>query len=108
MAPMSNNPVDLTSWPELDEVDVVPVRPSYAKARALVWGTVTLGIGLALLDRLWRFPFGATKRLQCGSGDFGGLWVTSMGLWGLEEWKGWPLRGYLRGAGRVYRSGWWS
>ena len=32
-----------------------------------------------------------------------------MGLWGLEEWKGWPLRGYLvREHDVVYRSGWWS
>ena len=40
---------------------------------------------------------------------FGSVWLTVMGFWGLEEWKGWPLRGYLvREHDVVYRSGWWS
>ena len=52
MSSLSNDPIDLASWPELDEVDVVAVLPSYAKARALVWGTVTLGIGLAFAGPL--------------------------------------------------------
>ena len=68
MSSLSNDPIDLASWPELDEVAVVAVLPSYAKARALVWEPSRSASDLPLLDRLWRFPFGATKRLQCGSG----------------------------------------
>ena len=110
MSLLSNDPIDLTSWPELDEVDVVAVLPSYARARALVWGTVTLGLGLAFYGPLVAISFWGDKSPSAWLWViFGGLWVTSMGLWALEEWKGWPLRGYLvRERDVVYRSGWWS
>ena len=48
MAHLKNAFVDLADWPELEEVQLVPVLPSYAKARALVWGVVTLGAGARL------------------------------------------------------------
>lgn len=110
MSSLSNDPIDLASWPELDEVAVVAVLPSYAKARALVWGTVALGIGLAFAGPLVAISVWGDKTPSVWLWViFGGLWFTSMGLWGLEEWKGWPLRGYLvRERDVVYRSGWWS
>ena len=48
----------------------------------------------------------------CAWGWWTGLgmaWVAAMGIWGLEEWKGWPIRAYLvREYDVVYRHGWWS
>ena len=49
---MSNDPIDLASWPELDEVDVVAVLPSYARARALVWGLSAVLLALLLIGPL--------------------------------------------------------
>ena len=47
MTHVKNELVDLAGWPDLDETQLVSVLPSYAKARALIWSTVTLTSGLA-------------------------------------------------------------
>ena len=110
MAHLKNAFVDLADWPELEEVQLVPVLPSYAKARALVWGGVTLGVGLAFAAPLAAIAtWGDKAPPRALWMIFGGLWLLSMGWWALEEWKGWPLRGYLvRDRDVVYRRGWWS
>ena len=48
MAHVKNAFVDLADWPKLDEIQLVPVLPAYAKARALVWGVVTVMVGTGL------------------------------------------------------------
>ena len=110
MAPLSNNPVDLTSWPELDEVDVVPVRPSYAHARCMIWSAFAVLLALILIGPLAGVAIwgdGVPPRILWVGLSM--IWVLIMGLWALEEWKGSPLRGYLvREQDVVYRSGWWS
>ena len=91
MSPLINDPIDVTSWPELDEVDVVAVLPSYARARALVWGTVTLGLGLAFSGPLVAIAIWGDKTPSVWLWViFGGLWVTSMGLWALKNGMGGP------------------
>ena len=50
-------------------MDVVAVLP-YAKARALVWGTVTLGIGLAFAGPLVAISVWGDKPLRVALGDF--------------------------------------
>ena len=104
MAHLQNDLVDIAGWPVLDDLELVAVLPSYAKARGLVWGTVTAD---------WRWPAGPCRHFHLGENilrrlvvDFGAVWATSMGLWGLEEWKGWPLRGYLLGTRCGAGSGW--
>ena len=47
MTHLKNAFVDLADWPELDEIQLVPLLSAYAKARALVWGVVTVVVGLA-------------------------------------------------------------
>ena len=68
MSSLSNDPIDLASWPELDEVDVVAVLPPTPRLGPWFGEPSRSASDLPLLDRLWRFPFGETKRLQCGSG----------------------------------------
>lgn len=110
MPHLKNAFVDLADWPELDEIQLVPVLPAYAKARALVWGAVTLGLGLAFAGPLAAIAHWGDKTPPRALWlIFGGLWLLSMGWWALEELKGWPLRGYLvRDRDVVYRRGWWS
>lgn len=110
MPHLKNAFVDLADWPELDEIQLVPVLAAYAKARALVWGVVTLGLGLAFAGPLAAIAHWGDKTPPRALWlIFGGLWLLSMGWWALEEWKGWPLRGYLvRDRDVVYRRGWWS
>lgn len=107
---MSNDPIDLASWPELDEVDVVAVLPSYARARALVWGVSAVLLALLLIGPLVGVAIwgdSAPPRILWVA--LGSTWGLTMGIWGMEEWRGWPLRGYLvRERDVVYRSGWWS
>ena len=107
---VKNELVDLAGWPELDEVDLVAVLPAYAKARAVVWGAVALATGLLVAGPLTAIAVwgDSTPPWQLWV-ILGSVWALVMGLWGLEEWKGWPLRGYLvREHDVVYRSGWWS
>ena len=40
MTHLKNAFVDLADWPELAEIQLVPLLSAYAKARALVWGVV--------------------------------------------------------------------
>lgn len=110
MSFLKNDLIDVSDWPELDESHLVPVMASYAKARGLVWGCVTAGLALAFAGPLVAIEWwgnGSPPRFLWWL--FGAAWALSMGLWGLEEWKGWPLRGYLvREHDIVYRSGWWT
>lgn len=110
MAHLQNDLVDIAGWPVLDDLELVAVLPSYAKARGLVWGTVAAGLALAFAGPLVAISiWGENNPPLVLWLIFGAVWVTSIGLWGLEEWKGWPLRGYLvREHDVVYRSGWWS
>ena len=110
MAPLSNDPIDLTAWPALDEVDVVSVLPSYARARALVWGVSAVLLALLLIGPLVGVAiWGESTPPRILWIALGSTWGLIMGVWGLEEWRGWPLRGYLvRERDIVYRSGWWS
>lgn len=110
MTHVKNELVDLAGWPELDETQLVSVLPSYAKARALIWSSVTLTSGLAFAVPLAAIEmWGDTHVPGALWLIVGGLWLVSTGWWALEEWRGWPLRGYLvRDRDVVYRRGWWS
>ena len=110
MTHLKNAFVDLADWPELDDIQLVPVLPAYAKARALVWGVVTVVVGLAFSGPLVAVAiWGDNAPPRMLWLIFGGMWLLSMGWWALEEWKGWPLRGYLvRDRDVVYLRGWWS
>jgi len=110
MLHVRNELVDVAGWPELEEEHLVQVLPSYAKARAIVWGCSALVLGLVLIGPLVGIAL-------WGDGSpplalwiaLSAVWLLVMGCWGLEELKGWPLRGYLvREHDIVYRNGWWS
>ena len=49
MMHVRNELVDVAGWPELEEDHLVQVLSSYAKARAIVWGSSALVLGLVLV-----------------------------------------------------------
>ena len=110
MTSFRNDLVDIQSWPTLDEDDLIQVLPSYAKARGIVWVSVTMGTGLVVWGPLWALSVWGQQPVAWGWWlGLGCAWVVSMGIWGLEEWKGWPIRAYLvRENDVVYQHGWWS
>ena len=110
MTDVKNSVVDPAGWAELDESRMVGVLPAYGKARALVWAGVAAGTAVAIAGPLLAIAAWGDKSPPLNLWlILGGVWMTSMGFWALEEWKGWPLRGYLvRELDVVYRSGWWS
>ena len=110
MTSFKNDLVDIQSWPALNEVDLVPILPSYAKARGIVWTSVTTLTGLIVWGPLWALSVWGQQPVPWGWWTgLGMAWVAAMGIWGLEEWKGWPIRAYLvREYDVVYRHGWWS
>jgi hypothetical protein len=71
MSHLKNELVDLAEWPELAEVDLVSVLPSYAKARAVVWGSVALGTGLLVAGPLTALA----------------VWGDSTPPWQLWDWR---------------------
>ena len=108
MTSFKNDLVDIQSWPTLNEVD----RPHFAilcKARGIVWTSVTTLTGLIVWGPLGIVCLGSAAVPWGWWTGLGMAWVAAMGIWGLEEWKGWPIRAYLvREYDVVYRHGWWS
>ena len=106
-----NDMVHLEGLPSLTEDALASLEPSYGRARGLVFAIGTLGSGMAWLAPMVALTFwgdGGHPPLGVWLG-LGAAWAVLMSLWGLEEWKGWPVRGYLvREHDVIYRSGWWS
>ena len=110
MAHLQNNLVNMSGWPVLADLELVAVLPFVCQSKGVVWGSVAAVLALAFAGPLAAISIWGEKDPPLVLWlIFGAVWLTVMGLWGLEEWKGWPLRGYLvREHDVVYRSGWWS
>ena len=92
-----NDMVHLEGLPSLTEDALASLEPAYGRARGLVFAIGTLGSGMAWLAPMVALTFwgdGGHPPLGVWLG-LGAAWVVLMSLWGLEEWKGWPVRGYL-------------
>ncbi|MBB00818.1 MAG: hypothetical protein CMN34_07800 [Saprospirales bacterium] len=110
----SNPEVDLSSVPPLGALDFTAVSEDYRTLRIIQWSVVQLILALSILapvfistlfnnvelsvdfgDRYWRIPL-------LVQGVVGGFWLV-------EEWLGFPRRGYVvRERDITYRSGWFS
>ena len=110
----SNPEVDLSSVPPLGALDFTAVSEDYRTLRIIQWSVVQLVLALCILapvfirtlfnnvelsvdfdDDYWRIPL-------LVQGVIGGFWLV-------EEWLGFPRRGYVvRERDITYRSGWFS
>lgn len=110
----ANPEIDLSLVPPLSELEFTGVSEDYRTLRIIQWSVVQLVLALCILspvllttlfpnaevsadfgDRYWRIPFFVQVLL-------GGFWLV-------EEWLGFPRRGYVvRERDITYRSGWFS
>ena len=110
----SNPEIDLSSAPPLGALEFTAVSEKYRTLRIVQWSIVQLILALCILAPvLFNTLFEGVKV----PADFGnGYWRIPFlvqgvlgGFWLVEEWLGFPRRGYVvRERDITYRSGWFS
>ena len=106
-----NTVLDTRNLPCLDPDTFEALPPRFQRFR--LW---SLGIAALVLSAAWMGPllmsFAALEDsdpedLRMLAVLFGSIWALLFGVWFLEEFKGFPLRGYvLRDKDLTYRAGW--
>lgn len=109
ISPASNPPIDLTQLPRLEEVEYLPISKKYRGMRLAFWALVQLVVLAAGLTPFLMHKLGGYQDMAEFSAWY---WPVSVQmifalLWFLEEWKGFPRRGYaVRERDITYRTGW--
>ena len=109
VSPVSNPALDLAQFPRLEEVEFLPVSKKYQGMRLAFWGAVQLLLLGACITPFLIYTFGGHEEMEVFSAWYWplGLQLVFALLWFLEEWKGFPRRGYaVRERDITYRTGW--
>ena len=109
-----NNPaLDLSAVPVLSALEFTGVSEAYRTMRLIQWGLVQFVLLLAILSPVLAQRFAAD--VDWPEMGLSVLWIPLTvqgvlgGFWLLEEWLGFPRRGYVvRDRDITYRTGWFS
>jgi len=104
-----NPALDLSALPRIEDVEFHQVSKKYRAMRLALWGSVQFLYSCACLTPYLLYKVGGDQDMAQFSGRY---WPLGAGaafglLWFLEEWKGFPKRGYaVRERDITYRAGW--
>ncbi len=105
----SNPTLNLTQLPSLEAIEFLPISKKYRSMRLAFWGGVQLLVLAAALTPFLIYKFGGDDSLAGLSAWYWpvGIQTVIASMWFLEEWKGFPRRGYaVRERDITYRAGW--
>jgi len=109
ITPVANPALDPVQFPRLEEVEYLPVSTKYRGMRLALWGGVQLLVLAICLTPYLIYKFGGEESMATMSAWYWpvGIQAVFSLLWFLEEWKGFPRRGYaVRERDITYRTGW--